>query len=420
MRKFIAGVVVAAIAAATVVYFVGADDIGDALEAAKDTVQDALNGSSDDGSSDDGSSDDGSSGGDPVDGPGTPDVRPADRTLVWEISELHGAGGRFSSLAIDSNDNVHIAHAGYSGSSSVLYYTTNASGAWAHQVVETTGIAESISIAIDSNDGIHISYYATDGDYDLKYAYKATASSTWKRTTIDTAGTVGQYNAIAVDDTNNRVHIVYGDLDSGSLDHATNTIGETSGWQMETIDGDTTGQVAASVVVDDYGRLHVAYRAQTSTLKYVKGSFGSWSTPSTIDSGGAISDTSIVLDSAGYAHIAYFRGGLDVIKYATNAEDYWIAEEIEESYAGSRGKHTSIAIDSNDNIYIAYYKENSSASALKIVRSVEGTWRSQTIEERSDDDGTGKYTSIGIDSLGRVHISYYESNGSDLKYAVAE
>ncbi len=285
--------------------------------------------------------------------------------------------------------------------------------------METTGIAESISIAIDSNDGIHISYYATDGDYDLKYAYKAPSTS-WQRTTIDTAGTTGQYNAIAVDNASNRVHIVYGDLDSDSLDYATNTIGETSGWQLETIDGDTTGQVAASVAVDDYGRLHVAYRAQTSTLKYVRGSFGSWSTPSTIDSGGAISDTSIALDSAGYAHIAYHLGGLNVIKYATNAEDYWVAEEIEESYAGSRGKHTSIAIDSNDNIYISYYKESSSYSAVKIVRSVSGTWRDQTIEERGDDDGTGKYTSIAIDSLGRVHVSYYESNGKDLKYAVAD
>lgn len=346
-------------------------------------------------------------------------VRSADRTLVWVTSELHDAGGQFSSLAIDSNDNVHIAHSGYSGSSSVLYHTTNASGTWVHQVVETTGIAESISIAIDSNDGIHISYYATDGDYDLKYAYKAPSTS-WQRITIDTAGTTGQYNAIAVDDANNRVHIVYGDLDSGSLDHATNTIGETTGWQLETIDGDTTGQVTASVAVDDYGRLHVAYRAQTSTLKYVRGSFGSWSTPSTIDSGGAISDTSIALDSAGYAHIAYYLGGRNTIKYATNAEDYWVAEEIEESYAGSRGKHTSIAIDSNDNIYISYYKESSTYSALKIVRTVYGTWRDQTIEERGDDDGTGKYTSIAIDSLGRVHVSYYESNGKDLKYAVAD
>ena len=109
-----------------------------------------------------------------------------------------------------------------------------------------------------------------------------------------------------------------------------------------------------------------------------------------------------------------------MIKYATNAEDYWVAEEIEESYAGSRGKHTSIAIDSNDNIYISYYKESSSYSAVKIVRSVSGTWRDQTIEERGDDDGTGKYTSIAIDSLGRVHVSYYESNGKDLKYAVAD
>ena len=349
-----------------------------------------------------------------------PALRPSNRTLVWSTSELHDKGGRFGSLAIDSNDAIHIAHAGYSGSSSVLYHTTNASGSWSHEVVETTGIAEGISMAIDGNDGIHVSYYATDGDNDLKYAYKATASSSWKRTTVDTTGTVGQYNAIAVDSANNRIHIVYGDLDTGSLDYATNTIGATSNWQTEIIDDDTTGQVVAAIAVDSDGKCHVVYRPATSTLKYVTGSFGSWSVPVTVDSGGAIADTSIVLDSTGKAHISYHLGGLDTIKYATNVDGYWSAQEIEESYAGSRGKHTSIAIDSGDNVYISYYKESSSSSAVKIVRSVSGEWRGQTIDERGDDDETGKYTSIGIDSLGRVHISYYEGNGSDLKYAVAE
>jgi hypothetical protein len=351
---------------------------------------------------------------------GTASVKPAARELIWSTSQLHDKGGRFGSLAIDRNDKVHIAHSGYSGSQSVLYHTTDSSGSWKHEIVDSTGVAESVSIAIDGSGGIHISYYATDGKNDLKYAYKSAASGSWIKTTVDTAGTVGQYNAIAVDDANRTVHIVYGDLDSNSLDYATNGIGETDGWSTETIDGDTTGQVHASIAIDASGKCHVAYRAQTSTLKYVSGSLNSWVAPVTIDSGGAISDTSIAIDSANKAHIAYHRGGIDKVKYATNSGGSWLVQELEDSYAGSRGKHTSIAIDNVDNIYISYYKESSSSSAVKIIRSVAGTWRSQTIDERGDDDGTGKYTSIGIDRLGRVHISYHESNGSDLKYAMAD
>jgi len=347
-------------------------------------------------------------------------ARSADRELIWSTSQLHDKGGRFSSLAIDRNDKVHIAHSGYSGSKSVLYHTTDTSGSWAHEIVDSTGVAESVSIAVDGSGGIHISYYATDGKNDLKYAYRAADSDTWTKTSVDTAGTVGQYNAIAVEDASSRIHIVYGDLDTGSLEYATNTIGETGGWSTVTIDDDTTGQVHASIAVGADGKCHVAYRAQTSTLKYVSGSLNSWAAPVTLDSGGAISDASIAIDSENKVHIAYHLGGIDKVKYATNSGGSWLVQELEDSYAGSRGKHTSIAIDSMDNIYISYYKESSSSSALKIIRSVAGAWRSQTIDERGDDDGTGKYTSIGIDSLGRVHISYLESNGSDLKYAVAD
>lgn len=347
-------------------------------------------------------------------------ARSADRELIWSTSQLHDKGGRFGSLAIDRNDKVHIAHSGYSGSESVLYHTTDTSGSWKHEIVDSTSVAESVSIAVDSSGGIHISYYATDGKNDLKYAYRAAGSGTWTKTTVDTAGTVGQYNAIAVDDANSRVHIVYGDLDTNSLDYATNSIGAMDGWNTVTIDPDTTGQVHASISVGADGRCHVAYRAQTSTLKYVSGSLNSWAAPVTLDSGGAISDTSIAIDSANRAHIAYYLGGIDNVKYATNSGGSWLVQEVEDSYAGSRGKHTSIAIDSMDNIYISYYKESSSSSALKIIRSVAGAWRSQTIDERGDDDGTGKYTSIGIDSLGRVLISYYESNGSNLKFTIAD
>lgn len=361
-----------------------------------------------------------SSGEDTVDEP-EPESGPAgSNQLNWATYKLHDAGGRFGTVAIDSNDKVHIAHSGYSNSNSVLLHTTNAGGPWVDEIIEFTGVAESVSIAIDSNDGIHISYYATDGQYDLKYAYKATTSSPWVKTTIDTSGTVGQYNSIAVDSVNSRVHIVYGDLDNGSLKYATNTIGATGNWITETIENGITGQVHSSIVVDSNGTCYIAYQAQTSTLKYVTGSLNSWATPVTLDSGGVVSDTSIALDSSNNVHISYYLGGLTTIKYATNSGGSWSVRELTDSYSGTKGKHTSIAIDSNDNIHISYYKESSTYSALKIVQNINGTWSDHTIDEDGDDDGTGKYSSIAIDSRGRLHISYYRNNGSDLRYAVQE
>ncbi|MFC1954890.1 hypothetical protein ACFLVZ_03625 [Chloroflexota bacterium] len=117
-----------------------------------------------------------------VDLPETKPVTSEKIQLSWVTSILHGAGGRFGEIAIDSNDKVHIAHFGhdysaYSNPKTVLIHTTNAPGSWVNEIVEPIGIAESISIVIDTDDGIHISYYATDGLYDLRYAYKATNAS---------------------------------------------------------------------------------------------------------------------------------------------------------------------------------------------------------------------------------------------------
>jgi hypothetical protein len=334
--------------------------------------------------------------------------------LDWTITTLisSGAAGRFCSLALDSKDKVHIAHY---VTNVAIKYISNASGSWVEETIDTVGIAESLSIAIDSNDGLHVSYYSTSG-YDLKYAYKASGSSSWVKATIDSTGTVGQYNAIAVD--NNNVHIAYGDLTNGSLKYATNAIGATDSWDVEIVDGNASGQVHASICAQSDGTVHIAYREQASTIKYVTGSKASWSTPVTVDSGGVIYDTDIALDSSDKVHISYYLGGLINIKYATNATGSWQAQELS-AYSGSSGKHTSIALDSEDNVYISYYKESSSYSAVKIVTKYNGSWESSsTIEEDGDDDENGKYTSIAIDSNDKVHVSYYKGNGADLKYAV--
>ncbi|MFC1954891.1 hypothetical protein ACFLVZ_03630 [Chloroflexota bacterium] len=119
-------------------------------------------------------------------------------------------------------------------------------------------------------------------------------------------------------------------------------------------------------------------------------------------------------------HIAYYLGGLTTIKYATNSGGTWAVQELKDSYAGTQGKHTSITVDSNDDIHISYYKESSTYSALKIIQNINGIWNDYTIDEEGNDNGTGKYSSIDIDSRNRLHISYYCDNGSNLRYAFQE
>jgi len=71
-------------------------------------------------------------------------------------------------------------------------------------------VGQYTDIAIDSQSAVHISYsYYTSGD--LKYA--TNRSGIWVTSTVDSAGSVGMYTAIALG-TNDQVFICYQDYDA--------------------------------------------------------------------------------------------------------------------------------------------------------------------------------------------------------------
>ena len=105
-----------------------------------------------------------------------------DKTGSWVNISVDTAGfvGYWTSIAIDSNDAVHISY--QDNANDNLKYATCASScssasSWTTTSVDTTGIVGPYtSIAIDSNDAVHISYRdATNSD--LKYAVLDSSSN---------------------------------------------------------------------------------------------------------------------------------------------------------------------------------------------------------------------------------------------------
>ncbi len=73
---------------------------------------------------------------------------------------LDSAGyvGEYSSLAIDSNDNLHVTY--YDGSYHNLEYMTYDGSSWSTPVSldSTDDVGKDSSLAIDSNDNLHVTY----------------------------------------------------------------------------------------------------------------------------------------------------------------------------------------------------------------------------------------------------------------------
>jgi hypothetical protein len=321
-----------------------------------------------------------------------------------------GVVGEYSSVAVDSNNKVHISY--YDVTNDGLKYATNESGSWTTANIDTANAGKYTSLAVDSNNKLHISYYGTIWG-DLKYA--TNESGSWVVDTIDSTDDVGYYTSIAVD-SNNKVHISYYSNSSSSgastLKYATNLSGSWVISTVPTIRGNWGYYTGMGVDADDH--VHISYCFAYSkdsdsfgSLGYATNESSSWAT-SLIDSStlGEGVYSSLAIDSNSKVHISYSSNADGTIKYATNASGAWNIGAI------GKGVYSSLVVDSNDHVHIGYYDVGNNTISYATNRS--GKWVVSGVYT------VGYWTisdlSMAIDSNGDAHFSYYDSTASDLRY----
>ncbi|MEM4263123.1 MAG: carboxypeptidase regulatory-like domain-containing protein, partial [Thermoplasmata archaeon] len=77
---------------------------------------------------------------------------------IWSTIDNNASTGAYSSLAIDSNDKIHVSYYGQPD----LWYATNRDGGWKkYKIDHSPGaiVGGYTSLAIDSRERLHISYY---------------------------------------------------------------------------------------------------------------------------------------------------------------------------------------------------------------------------------------------------------------------
>ena len=249
-------------------------------------------------------------------------------TSNWNIVSVDTTGnvGWWTSIAINSNNAVHISY--YDSTNDDLKYATCASScsstsSWSKVTVDSSGdVGKYSSVAIDSNDAVHISYRDSTND-DLKYATcssSCSSASSWTTSTIDSVGNVGSRTSIAID-SNDALHISYHDITNGDLKYATDQSGS---WANTTVDSVGTVGQYTSIAIDSNDVVHISYYDATNKdLKYAT------NMQSSIVSGvgGVIKFvdrdaevgrySSIAVDSSGDVHISYYGATNGDLKYAT-------------------------------------------------------------------------------------------------------
>ena len=169
----------------------------------------------------------------------------------------------------------------------------------------------------------------------------------------------------------------------------------------------TTSVAVFPGVLQADNTIGVTYQASDLSLKYIESTDNgdTWGTPRTVDSGADLgSYSALTFDADGHPVVVYYDADSYKVKFAYWTGLFWQSDFLEDEFL--QGEYPAIAADAGGGIHISYFDGN------------EGDLKYATASSRSGDftvtcvDGsgiTGLHTGLALDSAGRSHIAYINS-----------
>ena len=334
----------------------------------------------------------------------------ASNDLNWsfETVDYKGEVGRYTSLAIDTNDYPHISYCDIgNGDLKYAYWDGNE---WHAETVDSQGVVGiPTSLTLDSNGYPHIAYHDFYKKH-LKYAYWD--GNEWHIETIAEEEKLLGHLAIALDE-NNYPHIACCDFTNGDLKYV---YYDGSEWHVDTVDTGDVGwfSVGAHSMFFKDGHPYIVY-GEGNKLKYAYYDDSKWNIETITTGEGTICYASTGIDSKGYLHIVYFDEGCNDTKYAYFDGSQWhnevvLAHTLTEIFVAE-----AIAVDSHDHPHIAYYRYTEMGGRDQGYAYFDGSqWHTEIIESEGY---IGGCCDIALDSNDNPVISYCYFDLLDLKCA---
>ena len=321
----------------------------------------------------------------------------------------------YSSIALDSKGNPHIAYQSLSGS--CLKYAVWTGSEWIIETVDDPYARDAgryVSIAVDSNDNPHICYldfaYAS---YKLKYA--SWDGSEWSIQVMDgSTNHCGEFCCLVLD-SNDNPHISY--LYQGRTRDVRYAKLVGSEWSIETADSPGTypgaGGEFICLALDSNDNPHISYHGGSGELRYASGTGSEWIVQTANSVGVTGWLTSIALDSNDNPHISHFDYLNEDLLHTTLTGSTWSTETVDSM--GDVSCFSSIALDSDDNPNIAYY--SGIDTCMKYARWTGAAWSIENVDSTGSPAGC-KF--LALDSYDNPHISCSHTLWGYLKYVQGE
>ena len=188
-------------------------------------------------------------------------------------------------------------------------------------------------------------------------------------------------------------------------------------WSVRTIDAPRQFRnlTSRSMVIDN-GQPYIAYGGDHLYHAYYDGK--EWQREIVDSSPGVGEYASIAVDASHRLHVSYYDFTNGRLKYAVKASagSAWSSETVGDPSGNNVGLHSSIAVDGSGKIHISYYDLDNGDLKYASRASGSAAWSIQSVDE---DGNVGQYSSIAVEGNGNVHIGYHDATQTrlDLKYA---
>ena len=199
---------------------------------------------------------------------------------------------------------------------------------------------------------------------------------------------------------------------------------EDAGWVIETVETSSSqgswvehGKYN-SLAIDSNGTPHISYISAIGTnyvINHTSFDGQTWNSNTVATSSGGPCSA---LDSSDNPHVGLYTtdsSGNGDLRLATNtgqSPSSWTLEMIDNS-STNVGSNCDMKVGPNGDIYVVYWKWEVNNHSLKFAHYDGNSWTTSDI----DNDG-GSDSSLQIDKLGNLHVSYRDLTNGGLKYGI--
>lgn len=190
-------------------------------------------------------------------------------------------------------------------------------------------------------------------------------------------------------------------------------------WNIQVVDNTSSVGYQSQIAVTSDGTPYITHVQSSNTNFYLTwwvpsgGGLGSWQ-KLTVSNANSSRPTEILADSADRLHMTWTNTGKDSVMYAVfdGPTKSWHQSPV--GVARAQFAYADLAIFEDEGVVTPTIAFAPSGILNTATRDpVAGTWSFETVYGA----GNVGQVSVAADSVGAIHIAFYETSGSDLMYA---